>query len=470
MKYIYLILFLTTQLLSGQEVFADFDLELKGFMSKRNVFSIVEDESIALFFDNKKEMKCYLLDSNKTVSSTFIFERPRRKYKEILGYIAEGNHYYIYFGNKNKNSFAVLDVNFQTKKSSVKEIDLKLSSKFIDAFSKNGKFYLLSLSDDSVLNLYSFSKETKFTHSKYPIDKKFKLSQNIITASGFSLIIDLEKIEENTPNSIEKSSNYNKIYVTDEEVIITLDVNNKFTRLIKINYNTNTAFTEKIEHIKVAEDKERNRSNSFFHQGKLYQLSSTKKNLAFSYYDIVTKERSKVIKLNINDSIWFKNSDIIQQKTDLFESERKLSKTKQFLRKVTFSKPGISIVSINGVNQVTIGGVTKIANGGGYIMAGPAMGGVDGIAIAGSTSIYMSPTFYSYGAYSNTKSTFINCLFDSALNHKNGEFLDNVFDKIKTYEDSVVDVLKLKTVFKYKGNYIFGYYWNKKYKLRIFNH
>jgi len=448
-------------LLSGQETIAEFDIKLKGLMSKRNVFSIVEDENIALFFDNKKEMKCYLLDKDKNISSAFFFERPRKKYKDILGYGTEGEHYYIYFGNKNINSFAVLDVNFQTKKSSVEEIDLKLRSKFIDAFSKNGAFYVLSLSDDSVLNLYRFNKKTKFVHSEYPIDKNFKLGENLITSSGFSLLVDLEKIEGNTPNSLEKSSNYNKIYVIDYEVIISLDVNDKFTRLIKINFNTNKASVEKIEHIKVVEDKERTRSNSFFHQGKLYQLSSTKKNLAFLYYDIETKERSKVIKLNINDSIWFKNSDIIQEKTDLFESKRKLSKTKQFLRKVTAAKPGISIVSINGVDQITVGGVAKIENGGGGYMMGGAIGG--------GVSVYVAPTFYSYGSYTNTKSTFINCLFNATLEHKKGEFKDNVFDKIKAYEDGYSDTLKLKTIFKYDGNYVFGYYWKDKYKLRVFS-
>jgi len=358
-----------------------------------------------------------------------------------------------------------LDVNFKTKTSSVEEIDLKLDGLFLDAFCKNKRLYVLSLTDDSVLNLHCFSKGAIFTQSEYPTNKSFKLNENLIGVSGFSNISVLEKIADNTPNSIENTSKYNKIYTTDSEVIITLDVNNKFTRLIKINFHRNEAFVEKIEHITVAEDKERSRSNSFFHHGKLYQLSSTRKNLAFSYYDIEAKERSKVIKLNINDSIWFKNSDIIQQKNDLFESKRKLSKTKQFLRKVTFSKPGISIVSINGIDQITIGGVAEMNNNGGFMMNG----GVVGSAIGSMASIYIAPTFYSYGSYANTKSTFINCLFNTNLNHNSGEFKDNAFDKIKAYEDKIVDVLKLKTIFKYKGNYVFGYYWNKKYKLRVFN-
>ncbi|PHS07819.1 MAG: hypothetical protein COA88_07940 [Kordia sp.] len=465
MRYIYLILFLTAQLLSGQETISEFDLELKGLRSKRNVFSIVENDRISLFFDNKKEMKCYLLDNNKTVSSEFIFDRPHRKYKNILGYITEGDHDFLYFGNKKKNSFAVLDVNFKTKNSSVQEIDLKLEGVFLDAFSINKKFYLLSLTDNSVLNLYCLNNRTTVSLSKYPIDKKIKLGENLIAYSGLSLVKNLEKIENNTPNSIENTSSYNKIYTTDSEVIITLDVNDKFTRLIKIDFNRNKAVIEKIEHITVAENKERSRSNSFFHQGKLYQLSATRKNLAFSYYDLETKERSKVIKLNVNDSIWFKNSDIIQEKTDFFNSERKLSKTKQFLRKVAFSKPGISIVSVNGTNQITIGGVSEIANGGGFMMGGAVSG-----AIGGMTSVYMSPTFYSYGSYSSTKSTFINCLFDNMLGHKEGEFKDNAFDKIKAYEDSVYHGLKLKTVFKYQNKYIFGYYSGDKYNLRVFNH
>jgi len=104
MKYIYILFFLATQLLSGQEVIAEFDLDLKGLISKRNVFSIVENDRISLFFDNKKEMKCYLLNDDNSVSSEFIFERPHKKYKKILGYITEGDHYYLYFGNKKKKA------------------------------------------------------------------------------------------------------------------------------------------------------------------------------------------------------------------------------------------------------------------------------------------------------------------------------------------------------------------------------
>ena len=54
MRYIYLILFLTAQLLSGQETIAEFDLELKGLISKRNVFSIVENDRISLFLTTRK--------------------------------------------------------------------------------------------------------------------------------------------------------------------------------------------------------------------------------------------------------------------------------------------------------------------------------------------------------------------------------------------------------------------------------
>jgi hypothetical protein len=471
MKYFYIILFLTTQLLSGQETIAEFDLELRGLISKRNVFSIIDNENIALFFDNKKEMKCYLLDSSKTVSSEFIFERPHKKYKEIIGHKSENGKYYLYFTNRKKNEFSVLEVNLKTKTSSVKNIDLKLDSRFLSAFSENGKFYVLSLADNSALNLYCFSKGISFTKSVHSIDEEYKINKKLVEISGFTTSSDLEKIEVNTPNSIEKTSNYNKVYVADNNLIITLDTEDKFTTLIKISLQSNKTSIEKVEHIQLQEGKEKMSSNSFFHQGRLYQLSSTKKNLAFSYYNLDTKTKSRVIKLNINDSIWFKNSAITQEKTGGFGGKRELSKTKQFLRKVTSAKVGISIITVNGIDKITIGGVTEMTNGGGGFMMGtPMAGGMVGGAIGGVINVYMSPMYYSYNSYSNTKSTFINCLFDTALNHKSGEFTDNAFDKIKTYEDSIYDKLKLKTVFKYQDKYLFGYYWDHQYKLKEFTH
>jgi len=470
MKYIYLILFLTTQLLSGQETIADFDVKLKGLMSKRSVFTIVEDDIIALFFDNKKEMKCYLLNEDKSISSELIFERPKKKFKEIIGYRVEGNQYYIYFTNKRRNEFSVLEVNFETKDSSIENIDLKLESKFLDAFSKNGKFYLLCLNGDSIIQLYSFDEKSSFNKKEYPLeDKSLKLSKTLFSQSSIPDVLNLEKIEGDTPNAIEKTSNYNKIYTTDKEVVITLDERKVETKLIVINLKNNISNVKWVQHIDVREDiKQRMSSNSFYHQGKLYQLSATKHNLAFSYYNLETNQRSKVINLNVNDSIWFKNSSIIQKKTNKFDSQRELDKTKQFLRKIASTNVGISIVTINGIDHITIGGVMKFTNRSGYMTGAVLVGGVVGGAIAGLASVYVSPTYYSYGSYTSTKSTFINCLFDENLNHKSGEFKNNTFDKIKEYENTIYDDFKLKTVFKYDDDYIFGYYWNYKYRLKVF--
>lgn len=486
MKYFYILLFLTTQLLSGQETIAKFDLKLKNFSTEGEAFPIVDNERVLLFFNQGKDIQAVLLDENQNLISKTNFLLPKRKFKTIIGYNTNGDDYHLYFSTKKRNEFCVVIVNLKNNTSSIKNIDLKLESTFLDTYLREGILHVISLSEESIINIHSFDEKLSFTKNSFEFSShqfnvdgfsstKHKLADFFLSPYGFGLSEKLEIIDNTVPNALEKTSSYNKIYHVNDEVIITIDAYGGITKLIRLDIKTFESSIETIKHIDVSENEgEVMKSNSLIFDNKLYQLSSTKKNLSFSFQDLESNTRSKIIKLNIDDEILFKNSPIIQD-GGYYSNRRELAKTKQYLRKIFDANPGISINKHNNLHQITLGASKELmhsSNVGLSLSASNTGGGtVSGFSPARGVSYghFMVPTMRSYGYYTSTKSTYINCLFENDLNHIKDGIHENVFDNIRRYENDVNYGLNFKTIFRYNNVFLLGYYSKGKYILKEFN-
>jgi len=482
MKYIYLILFLTTQLLSGQETIAEFDLELKGLTPEGKVFSIVENENIYLFFDNRKEIKVVFLDKNQELISEFSFTRPKRKFKNVIGYNSNGNEHHLYFSTKKKDEFCIVIINLKNKTSNIKNVDLKLESTFLDAYLKGNIFHIISMNDKSIINLHSFKSDLSFTKNTFDFSShqfnvgnfsktKNKLSDFFLSPYGFGLSEKLEIIDNKIPNALEKTSAHNKIYHIDNDVVISIDAYQEMTKLIRLNVKTLQSNVETINHIDIRDDdNELMKSNSLLFENKLYQISSTKKNISFSYQHLDSKVRSNIVSLNINNEILFKNSPIIQD-GGYYSTQRELLKTKQYLRKVFDANPGISINKINTQYQVRLGASKELLHSPGPGVSSSTGGGTaTGLNTGRGVffGYFISQTTNSYGYFITTKSTYINSLFDVNLNHQRGKISSTEFDLINSFEKEYNNGLRFKIIFKYSNTYILGFYLKGKYYLKRF--
>lgn len=116
------------------------------------------------------------------------------------------------------------------------------------------------------------------------------------------------------------------------------------------------------------------------------------------------------------------------------------------MRKITSSKVGVSIYKQNGFHKISIGGIKEVkSNNGGMMMAmsGMAMSGMTmpGVSIGNNITVGLNfnPTYMAYNSYSNTKSTYIECLFDENFKHQKMQIPDNAFDKIKNFEEEIKD-------------------------------
>jgi len=244
---------------------------------------------------------------------------------------------------------------------------------------------------------------------------------------------------------LETTSKPTKLYIEKDKFIFSFDGNRYYTHLFFIDANTLDVTEKKIGKPNI-ETTGIIKHNSFVMDGNIFLLSTTSKEFKFSIKNIETTNSLKEIHLFKKDSILFKNGSVYYEGIDFFGSKREheTEKTSKFLRKITSSKVGVSIYKQNGFHKISIGGIKEVkSSGGGMMMAMPGMA-MPGVSIGGGVSVGLSfnPTYMAYNSYSNTKSTYIDCLFDENFQHQKMQIPDNAFDKIKNFEEEITDRTK----------------------------
>lgn len=464
------IIFISSLISNAQQEFLKIENDLKTSTSQiKETFTIVNENNnnLAIFFRDKDSTYGYLYNQDLVQKSTLISNNLARKYKVFLGSSATENVYNLYKSNEDKTKFGVISFSFKNQKTTVKEINLKfVKESFLQSISHKNKFYILTRKLNA-LKLYVFSDNGNYkttisdlSKNKF-LDKKGKvidLNKSLLANPFSSKSIELQKISSTNPNAIEAASERVKLYVKNNSALITIDNSDVYTQLITIDLNNLTCKTSNIKKPYIVPNTIFIKSNSFVNEDTILQIVATRDELHFDVKNIETKKVINNYYFNQKDTIKFKNSPIIQD-GGTFDDYRELEKTKKFLRKITAQKIGIVSYSINGVNQVTIGGVKEIKNSG----ANVAMGAFNVVPIAsfGNVNIFFNPVASAFGDYSNTVSTFVNCLFDNNYNHLEGEIIENVFDKINTFKEKQKDYINAETIFKYKDKTYFATFLGK---------
>ena len=479
----------------SQEELTVFETTLKTSSSSlKDVIPIVNEKNgdISLFLMDATNVYGYLLNSNFEVVESLNSDNKSRKYKVLIGKsISSTNDYRIYLTNNKENKFASINFSYGEKTSTFEEFELVSKKEMlVQTVTYNNDFYLISIiKNTSKLCFYKFNDdgefirtELDFTSNKF-IDsygKEMSLFHLLTIGSGLKRIIDLKKIDENTPNSIEETSEKSKLYLRENTVVFTFDKNSKFTQIITIDLSTYKREVTQIKkpNFKIDEiENSRNtiyntelnrKTNSFLRGNHLFLIGSNEEEFIFTVKNYKTKETIKEYKVNVEDSITFKNTPIIQE-GGAFESYREMEKTRKFLRKITSGDIGVAAYKIDNKYQITLGGKKEIQRGGGGMMM--PMGGF-GVPIAstGAVTIFFNTTYSAYNSYTSTKSTHIKGLFDLSFEHLKGEIEMNSFDRINEFQEYGRVANYGETVFRYKDYFILGNYLtkDKNYILRKF--
>lgn len=462
----------------SQTLVNSFPIDLK---SNTDVFQIVNDSAkqTTLFVSDRKKVLAFSLDENMNIKDSISSKRPEKKYKDIIGFSGYKENPRLYWASENYED--IFSQFYDFKNHRIETLGFKIDvrgEKFLQLFSENKNFYILSLIRNSnILKFYIFSVEGKLEIKEIDLsslsiligdEEKGQihdiLSEDSELSKDKATFLDqsyaIEKITSDSPTSLTEGCRKLKCYSRDTEFILSFDYNNSFSQLISIDLNT---FEYKLKEFKkptlIREESETMNSNSFLFENKLVQfiLTSSKMSLVVKdMNDVLLKEYS----LNETDPITFKNSDIIRIRS-YSGTERILDKTSQFLKKVNNKNCGITCYNLNGNIMLTLGSVSEeeIYGGGmtGSSFMMPVRGTNFSIPFGGSYMGYnISPTFGKFGSYANRRVVYFDCLFDKEMNHIKGRIAPLAFEKIKDFVGKYP--ISSRTIFTLENSYYLGYY------------
>jgi hypothetical protein len=469
-------LFLFSIVSFSQEIVNSTPVTLK---KQKDIFQIIDKEhnEVDLFVVDDLKMKAIRLGENMQIIDSLTDQKPNKKiYEKMIGNNGTAVKPNLFWTSSDYKKIAMQQFNFSTKTSTIKEYDLPLKNEIIlQSFSTSKYFYLLTiLKNSNILKFYAFDNVGKLEEkaidvSSFHFYKSFDnkklnlfdiLKQNLLP---FEAPFSMRKIESDTPISLAQSAKKRKCYYNEKEIIITIDNNLHYTQLIIIDLENYTAKEKIIKNpsIPVNGQYDAPNSNSFLIKDKLIQVKTSSDKFILTLKDLEDK-LIKEYEVTKDTEIDFKNTDIIQ--TAGGSSSRVLEKSAQFIRKVNNSNSGISFYNLGDKNLITIGSVSEQQQ-----TTAMAMGGMFGAAGALLASAFSNPTMENFDEYERRKVVKIDCLFDTNLNHIEGEVQPIAFDKIQTFFDKKMNV-SLKTLFRLNSFYYLGYYDNdnKNYVIRKF--
>jgi hypothetical protein len=289
----------------------------------------------------------------------------------------------------------------------------------------------------------------------------------------------LTTIDHEVPNDIELTSQVNKLYTLGDQLVITLDNELYQTWVITVNLNT---FQETIKYYnqgKIHCGAAINASSaSYIHQGVLYQMKGCPDEMVIR---LSSMPEGKVLQeyriQDAEEKIAFMNTPFLQVRTTgKSEKEKELSSSRQFLRKLSKGRGGLSAYTTQAGVELAIGSYQVQSNGGGAFMPMPTGGGgtimTPGGPVALGTSYYY-PTYSGFVSSKSSRAVHFKTLLDPTdYTHKDGDLKKTGFEEMADFSRLQGDKIVAETVFK-KGNYyVLGYYLKSKdqYVMRRFSH
>ncbi|MGG8496414.1 hypothetical protein ACQY1Q_08360 [Tenacibaculum sp. TC6] len=470
MLFILFWIFNITKITSQTEV-ANFQLDLKTNTSLiLRSFSIFNDYNgkTATFIMEKKRAYIYLLNKNLEVEAKSEIENLKKRYVHIVGNLFDDkDNYTLVLSNETKSKFASIHFNLSSGKISYEEDTYNFKNHlflqnllfanenhllFYDTKSSNIIARTYRIGKPCNNSIFKISKETFYANEKKEIALKELLADysNPNFRDIKNLEYELTKISETPlittstpqpfpskrmvvlPTSIELASKLNKIYISGDSAIITLDKNKFFTQILTLNLKNNSYHLQKIKKPLFKEKAMLKASNSFINDHFIFLIASSNDSLSIHIRDLKTKRIVKKFEASANDqSIDFINTSF-KQKGGAFDETRTITGTHNFLRKITQSNIGISILKNSNSSQMTIGSHKQALKGISTIYLASGLSHAVS-SKQGNFQISFSNLNNSFSSYFTTKSIQSQAILDKDFNYITDTIPTNVFDEITSF-------------------------------------
>lgn len=430
-------------LLFSQTVLSTFPLELK----KSNQYKqIVNAENtitheVFVFASDKESLTILKYNSAVFLSNQMTLPRPDTNYKLIVGYSfnKEGNPT-LYWSNENLKKILAVEYDLNTKAiTTTFSYNLQFFNQtLITEFQENNAYYLLAQKHfEEKLVLYVF-KNGKMEEKTLDFSSfAFKNSKNKeIKFSQILEVCPIEKIETSQFNPLFRATQRTKLYVLRERLLLTFDHNDNETQAFYIDLET-FEIQEK-NYPKGATKDPIALSNSYYHEGKIYQLKVNAEELLFEVKDYNTAETLKSITSLHTDTISFKTSPFWLQIEG--QKPKQLKNTSKFLNQLVYLQVGLTVYKTSQSILITLGGT----------------GTIEFTDVANSFS--NSGQFNSDLLYRSIPTTlYFESIFDKKLDHNKQNEDPLAVDFISRFMQEHTEAT-LSSVIRHKNYYILGYY------------
>jgi hypothetical protein len=446
--------------LLSQTILATYPLELKKSNEYKQIVnaenSITHD--VFVFASDKETLTILKYNSALFLSNQYTLPRPDLSYKTITGYSfnEEGNPT-IYWSSQDLKNILAVQYDLNAKTTYLSNYYSSYSNQDIaTSFQGNNTFYILSLKNleqKLILYVYKDGKKEEKTLDFNPFKFQNK-STEVLTLNQILEVCPIEKIETNQFNPLFKGTEKTKLYVLKNRLLLTLDHNYKETQAFDIDLNTFEIQEKKFP--QPTTKKQTGLSNSYYHENKMYQLTSNEDELLFEIKEYQSGESIKNIPVSKNDTIPFKNSPLWVQMSG--QKPRELKNTAKFLQRMLFLNVGLTVYKTPKAILITLGGTNDGQSN--YDLS---------TGINASVSGNFTDIAYDLLNYSGPTTVYFESVFDKKLQHSKQEQDPLAIDFISRFREEHSEVT-LPSIIRYKNYYIFGYYdtYAKQYTMRKF--
>ena len=435
----------------GQTILNSHSLELKKSRNNHQILTAVNLRKDIFAFASDKE-KVTVLKYNKFLffSDSISINRPEKEYEFMAGYSFENNgNPCVYWASEDLKKMQSVMFDFENKTTRVDNYQFAFANESIlNTFNENNLFYILTLpKEDNKLKIYALRKGKAYEGT---VDfSAYKFTDENGKTTSFNQLIrqnGLEMIDTKVLNPLFQTVGKSKMYLEGNQMILTFDATSQ-TQIFKVDLNTFSVSEQIIPQQMLVKT---GKSNSYFHQNKLYQLKVNAEELAISAVDLKSGEVIKKYYADTKDTISFRNSPLLSQTGK--QNGKPIKNTKKFLQRLDVSEVGISVYQTKNETMLTVGGIKNVNTTGGILLgitAGSAM-----IATGAGGDI---GSFFDEGTL---QSNYFEGLFDDKFEHQNVTQLPLAFDAISQFlgENDVT----LQSVFPFENYYILSYYDSKK--------
>lgn len=355
--FLFLSLFLNTVLFS-QTVLTSYPINSKnktGLTEVLNAENTVTHDVFA-FLATSDSLSILKYNSALFLKEKIITSRRYVEDKSLIGYsFSEDGNPTLYWFSAVEKSIVLIKYYLQNNTNRALKFPIPLDEKsLLTYYQKNNNFYLL-MTDRTKQAITAYIFKNGMVEEKFLDFSPFIFRDRKTQQKPFNLILaenPIEKMDSGEYNPLYKVTAKSKLYTLPNRLILTLDQSLRKTQLFDINLE-NLEIKEKT-FLQPTSEKNPKRSNSFYHENKLYQISANSEQLLFDIKDYESGESIKRFSVSKKDTIQFKNSPLLMQIND--RRPKELKNTGKFLQELASTDIGVSVFKNKQNLFLTLGG------------------------------------------------------------------------------------------------------------------